>query len=30
VAKLPAPYKPSNLTDYLDGTHLKTSVTIAD
>ena len=30
VAKLPAPYKPSNLTDYLDGTQLKTSVTIAD
>ena len=25
-----APYKPSNLTDYLDGTQLKTSVTIAD
>jgi uncharacterized protein (DUF2235 family) len=30
VARLPAPYKPSNLPDYLDGAGLKAGVPIAD
>jgi uncharacterized protein (DUF2235 family) len=30
VAKLPAPYKPSNLPDYLDGAQLKAGVTVVD